>query len=121
MSGYCYQVNTDSLSISWKSKKQRIVALSSCEAEYVSLTYAIQEGKFLQQLLADMTGTCENLLICLLTIKVPLNLLESQCIIKGQNILTSDIIIYMVKFKMVVLICLIFHQVKIKQICVQNL
>ena len=42
--------------ISWKSKKQSNVALSSCEAEYVSLTFAIQEAKFLQQLLTDMSS-----------------------------------------------------------------
>lgn len=49
-------MNADSALISWKSKKQRNVALSSCEAEYVSLTFAIQEAKFLQQLLIDMTN-----------------------------------------------------------------
>ncbi|XP_068227917.1 uncharacterized protein [Palaemon carinicauda] len=33
ISGYCYQMNADSALISWKSKKQSNVALSSCEAE----------------------------------------------------------------------------------------
>ena len=57
ITGYCYQLNENGPLISWKSQKQRIVALSSCEAEYISLTSAIQEGNFLRQLFADMTNT----------------------------------------------------------------
>ena len=53
-SGYCFQLCNDGPLISWKSKKQNVVSLSSCEAEYNSLTYAIQEGKFLVQLFSDM-------------------------------------------------------------------
>ena len=51
ITGYCYKLNNIGPLISWKSQKQRIVALSSCEAEYISLTSAIQEGNFLSQLL----------------------------------------------------------------------
>ena len=40
--------------ISWRCKKQQIVALSSCEAEYVALTHTLQEAKFLRQLFSDM-------------------------------------------------------------------
>ena len=54
--GYCYQMNEHSSPISWKSKKQSNVALSTCEAEYISLTFAVQEAKFLQQLFTDMIG-----------------------------------------------------------------
>ena len=36
--------------ISWKSKQQATVALSSCEAEYIALTHAIQEALHLMQL-----------------------------------------------------------------------
>ena len=45
--------------ISWKSKKQAIVALSTCEAEYIALTYSIQESLFLKQLLCDMLNLCD--------------------------------------------------------------
>ena len=55
ISGYAFLLNEKGPLISYKSKKQNIVALSSCEAEYVSMTVAIQEAKFLSQLLADMT------------------------------------------------------------------
>ncbi|CAB3981316.1 Hypothetical predicted protein [Paramuricea clavata] len=39
--------------ISWESRKQPTVALSTCTAEYMSLASAVQEGKFLSQLLED--------------------------------------------------------------------
>ena len=63
ITGYCYKLNTNGPLISWKSQKQRIVALSSCEAEYVSLTSAVQEGKFLSQLYADMNNCDKNIVI----------------------------------------------------------
>ena len=53
-SGYCFKLSPESALISWKTKKQNVVALSSCEAEFMSLTFAIQEGKFLRQLYSDM-------------------------------------------------------------------
>ena len=55
ISGYCYKLNEQSALISWKSKKQSVVALSSCEAEYMALVQAVQEGKFLSRILADLT------------------------------------------------------------------
>ena len=57
ISGYCYMLNEKGPLISWRCSKQRIIALSSCEAEYVALTAAIQEAKFLRQLLADIQGS----------------------------------------------------------------
>ena len=54
ISGYCFKLNENSGLISWKSKKQNVVALSSCESEYISITLAAQEAKFLRQLFADM-------------------------------------------------------------------
>jgi hypothetical protein len=40
--------------ISWSSKKQPIVALSSTEAEYIALCSAAQEAMFLKSLLVDL-------------------------------------------------------------------
>ena len=44
--------------ITWMSQKQRIVALSSCEVEYISLTLAACQGVWLADLIAKLTGRC---------------------------------------------------------------
>ena len=43
--------------VTWASQKQRIVALSSCEAEYVAAAAAACQGIWLNRLVADMMGT----------------------------------------------------------------
>ena len=40
--------------ITWFSKKQAIVALSTSEAEYIALSVAIQEAVWLRRLLLDL-------------------------------------------------------------------
>ena len=56
ISGYCFKLSENSAVISWKCRKQPTVALSTCEAEYMALANSIQEGIFLQNLLADFLG-----------------------------------------------------------------
>lgn len=56
ITGYTFQLNSKGPLISWKSRKQRVVALSTCEAEYMSITFAMQEANFLRQLYTDMKG-----------------------------------------------------------------
>ena len=51
--GYCFTLNNEGPVVSWKSRKQQTVALSSCEAEYMALTNATQEALFLEMLLKD--------------------------------------------------------------------
>jgi hypothetical protein len=46
--GYCFILNGGA--ITWKSKKQSIIALSSCEAELIALTESVKEGQWLQKL-----------------------------------------------------------------------
>jgi hypothetical protein len=43
--------------VSWASKKQKIVASSSCEAEYLAASAAACQGIWLTRLIADMRGT----------------------------------------------------------------
>jgi len=57
ITGYCFSLTKTGPLISWKSKKQRTVALSSCEAEYMALSATIQESLCLIQLLKDIS--CE--------------------------------------------------------------
>jgi hypothetical protein len=40
--------------VSWQSQKQRVVAISSCEAEYVAATTAACQGIWLARLLGEM-------------------------------------------------------------------
>ncbi len=54
ISGYYFALNKNGPAISWKSKRQSTVALSSCESEYIALTYATQEALYLSQLLNDL-------------------------------------------------------------------
>ena len=42
--------------MSWQSIKQRVVALSSCEAEYVAATTAATQAMWLSRLLAELLG-----------------------------------------------------------------
>lgn len=51
ISGYAILLNSAGPLIAWKSKKQHITALSTCEAEYVALTLCSQEVLFIKQLL----------------------------------------------------------------------
>ena len=41
--------------VTWSSKKQPVVALSSCESEYIALAYASQEAVHLSDLLSELT------------------------------------------------------------------
>jgi len=42
--------------VSWQSVKQEVVALSSCEAEYIAATSASTQVIWLAQLLGDLLG-----------------------------------------------------------------
>ena len=54
ISGYSFQLSECGPLVSWKSRKQQTVALSTCEAEYIALAEAVREGKFLRQLCLDL-------------------------------------------------------------------
>ena len=62
ITGYCFQLCSNDSLISWKSRKQQTVALSTCEVEYMALAAATQEVTFLRQLFADMQ--CCNVVEC---------------------------------------------------------
>ena len=57
-SGYVFGVG--GTAVSWRSHKQTCVALSTAEAEYVSLSAAAQEAVWLQRLTAEITGSDER-------------------------------------------------------------
>lgn len=58
--GYCFSLNKDGAIVSWKTRKQPTVALSTCEAEYVALAATIQEAFYLKQLLKDIDPSFQH-------------------------------------------------------------
>jgi hypothetical protein len=42
--------------VTWQSTKQRIMAMSSCEAEYIAAAAGARQGVWLTQLVGDLTG-----------------------------------------------------------------
>ena len=52
LSGYLFQISAGA--VSWRSKKQECVALSTTEAEYVALASAAQESIWLRKLIAKL-------------------------------------------------------------------
>lgn len=51
-SGYVFTIN--GAAVSWGSKKQSMVALSTTEAEYMAMCFAAKEAMWLRQLLRDL-------------------------------------------------------------------
>jgi len=58
ISGYCYSLGGGMLS--WCSQKQRLVADSTCYAEYIALHESSHEAIFLRQLLDDIGFPCRG-------------------------------------------------------------
>lgn len=54
VSGQCFVLAPNGPLISWQSKKQACIALSTCEAEYVALSHASQELIFLRGIISDL-------------------------------------------------------------------
>lgn len=61
-SGYIFMIA--GAPVCWRSKKQTIVATSSCEAEYVASCSAAKEAVWLSRLLKDIQGHTKPLPIC---------------------------------------------------------
>ena len=49
--------------ISWLSRKQQVVTLSTVEVEYMTLTEATQEAVWLRRLLSDIMATPKTIII----------------------------------------------------------
>ena len=51
--GYCFMLIVQGGAISWKTRRQPTVALSSTEAEYMALSAATQEALYLKKLVSE--------------------------------------------------------------------
>jgi hypothetical protein len=58
ISGYVFTI--DGGAVSWSSKKQPIVALSTTEAEYIAATHAAKEALWIRAFLADIARPLEK-------------------------------------------------------------
>ena len=58
ISGYVFMV--DGGAVSWSSKKQELVTLSTMEAEYVTQTHAAKEAIWLRRLLTELFGPMDG-------------------------------------------------------------
>jgi hypothetical protein len=55
ISGYAFIINGGA--VSWSTKKQEIISLSTTESEYVAATYAAKEALWLRSLISQLFGT----------------------------------------------------------------
>ena len=67
--GYMFKMS--GTAISWRSKKQTCVALSTAEAEYIALASAGQETVWIRQLLSDMRSAPTGPTVILKTTSLP--------------------------------------------------
>ena len=58
ISGYVFMV--DGGAVSWSSKKQELVTLSTTEAEYVAATHTAKEAVWLRRLITELFGSIET-------------------------------------------------------------
>ena len=63
ITGYSFKMSQNGPLISWKSKKQPTVALSTCEAEYMALCSATQEGIYLMSFLNEVIDLNQTLFV----------------------------------------------------------
>ena len=61
ISGYAYVL--DGGAVSWMSKKQELVTLSTAEAEYVAATHAVKEGVWLRCFVEEVFQPLSNLTV----------------------------------------------------------
>ena len=85
-------------SISWASKRQKVVALSSTEAEYFAASLACQEAVWLRTMLEDIGFIQNQPTVIRRTIKEQLLSPKTQSTSQEQNTLTSSTILFVTRF-----------------------
>ena len=90
-SGYVFQISN--AAISWRSKKQSCVALSTAEAEYMALASATQEAIWLQQLLTDLKSKPNGPMLIFEDNQAAICMRRMHSTMDVQNTLTLNIIL----------------------------
>jgi hypothetical protein len=83
ISGYVYKMGAGA--VTWGSKRQHTVALSSTEAEYLALTRASKEALWLQRLLGEISGRHVDLSPSMWTTSGALQRRRIQRAMRGQS------------------------------------
>jgi hypothetical protein len=60
ISGYSYHIGHGA--VSWSSKKQQVIALSTVESEYITQAHAVKEALWLRTFIAELRGESAQLL-----------------------------------------------------------
>jgi len=79
--------------VSWLSKLQTVVALSSTEDKYMVATQVCKEAIWIQRLMEELRHKQQKI-FCIVTVKVPCILQGIQPFIQGQNILEYNITLF---------------------------
>lgn len=80
--------------ITWQSQKQKVVALSSCEAEYIAATTTTCQGVWLSRLLSDLIDEEPKAVTLNIDNNPQLLFARTRCSTIGANISRPDIISY---------------------------
>ncbi|GBM47187.1 Retrovirus-related Pol polyprotein from transposon TNT 1-94 [Araneus ventricosus] len=75
-SGYCFMLSNSV--ISWESRKQKTVTLTSTESEYMSLSDSCKETLYLQKLLSELD-------LCILCKQITINVDNNSAIKLAEN------------------------------------
>jgi len=86
--------------VSWISKKQPVIALSTSEAEYIAVSVAAQEAVWLRGLLAHLKALPESPTIIMEDNQGSMALAKNPVAHARTNIMTLSITISVKQFKM---------------------
>ena len=95
--GYVFTIG--GTTVSWISKLQKVVSLSTTEVEYVAATEASKEMIWLQRFMEEM-GKNRRIEGCTVTVRVPFILQMNQISIRRLSICISGTISYDPSWKM---------------------
>ena len=91
--------------ISWTSQKQKIVALSSCEAEFMAATAAACQAIWLRNLISEITGDDPSMVTLYVDNKSAIALMKNPVFFGRSKlgIILSDNVLKMIKLKLIIL------------------
>ena len=118
ISGYLFHFGNGA--VTWSSKKQYVVALSSAEAEYIAQTHAAKEALYLRTFIGEIREQFKTLSQSPVTIKARSRYLKTTNSTRAPNILIYATILFVRPWEMAKLKSNIFQRTKIRSISFRN-